>query len=761
MPDSRVLTVLAYGWIALCLLLALRDTTPPAPLGVDAPADTFSAARAMEIVRELAATPRPRGSEGHARAKDAIVRRLNELGLTPIVHSSTTRSVGGEDWATLSTLTNVFARIEGSADGDELIVLMAHYDSVAPSPGAADDASGVATVLEAARALLAGAPPERDVLILLTDGEEEGLLGARAFAGIDEIMANIRVVLNFEARGRGGPSILFETLGGNRGLIEAYAAVDHPFTTSVSDEVYRRMPNGTDLTVFRDKGIHGMNFAFIGGLSHYHSALDTPDALDKGSLQQHGEAAVTLARRFGSGSLELGSADDNAIYFSALGHVFGYPTGSRWPVLAAALVALIVAIRFGFRRGWIRPRSLLFGALFLPISCGLSVIAALAVLAFVNDATTDSAIFGDQQVYEAGGYAVGVVLLAVSITTFVLLQLRTRAKPEGLVAGSLLWWAVLAIVSAGWYPSASYLFAWPLLSSALALLLFLRRERRLSVTPGRGLGVLVLSAPGWILWCPLLWLLFESLQLPVAPLLAGLSVLLLGVAVPPLFFAMAHRRLFIPLGAGLAGFLWIGYTAVAGEPSEGRPYRESFSYLADQDSGQAVWLPRGPIASEWGATLLADRREIDAWRLDPTLERGVRNGAVAPLVSVPAPSITAGVWTDAAEERRFTGTIEVPPGTCQLLMVVEGSAKGGFTEIDRVPFALAAVRTNRISWVAPPEKLEVSIAADSEGSVTLRLFAVRFELPDLSGTSLPPRPALVIPRSHSGDETVVSRRFEL
>ena len=142
---------------------------------------------------------------------------------------------------------------------------MAHYDSVAAGPGAADDMSGVATILETVRALRAGPPLRNDVTVVLTDGEEAGLHGARAW--VREQLAPDRptVVLNWEARGVEGPSLLFETSPGNAGLDRGLGreSCPHPRGDSSQVEVYRFLPNDTDLSPVLDAGRPGMNAAFI------------------------------------------------------------------------------------------------------------------------------------------------------------------------------------------------------------------------------------------------------------------------------------------------------------------------------------------------------------------------------------------------------------------------------------------------------------------------------------------------------------------
>ena len=174
---------------------------------------------------------------------------------------------------------------------------------------AGDDAAGVAVVLETLRALKAGTPLDRDVIALFDDGEEVGLLGSQLFVDEHPWAKDVGVVLNFDARGNSGPSILFETSEGNGWLVEQFArAAPHPLATSASMDIYRIMPNSTDLTTFKAAGMGGLNFAFIGGLADYHSPADTPGNLDRRTLQHQGENALAMARRMGGLDLENPSA---------------------------------------------------------------------------------------------------------------------------------------------------------------------------------------------------------------------------------------------------------------------------------------------------------------------------------------------------------------------------------------------------------------------------------------------------------------------
>lgn len=109
------------------------------------------------------------------------------------------------------SLRNVLAKIEGK-NPNEYVIVGAHYDHLGLDPlldgdqiynGADDNASGVAAVLQIARAVLAtGVQPERTVIFAFWDGEEKGLLGSEYFVQSCSFVKQIKGYLNFDMIGR-------------------------------------------------------------------------------------------------------------------------------------------------------------------------------------------------------------------------------------------------------------------------------------------------------------------------------------------------------------------------------------------------------------------------------------------------------------------------------------------------------------------------------------------------------------------------------
>ncbi|MFM7282386.1 MAG: M28 family peptidase, partial [Planctomycetia bacterium] len=250
------------------------------------PRAAAAAQAALQRWRALpgANVPHPLGSAAHAELRGALERHFQGL---PLERAHQTMAAG---------LTNFALRRAGTSSLPP-VVLMAHWDSVAAGPGAADDGAGMSVLLELAeRCTKNMAAPLRSTIFLATDGEERGLLGAKAFFEEHPWARDGGVLINLEARGTSGPVFLFETIGNQRALIEtAQGVMPFPAAFSLAAEIYERMPNDTDLSVFRaDPRWHGYNLAFIRGLEHYHTAQDNADNLSSASVAHMLESAEAL-----------------------------------------------------------------------------------------------------------------------------------------------------------------------------------------------------------------------------------------------------------------------------------------------------------------------------------------------------------------------------------------------------------------------------------------------------------------------------------
>src|SRR5919107_548013 len=345
---DRAAPIVALLALAVMAAFSLKSLWPRTAHGVG-PA-SFSAERAMAHVEALAAGPRPAGSAAHRAAREYIVTALREgAGLKAEVRTAAATSTRYGLPYDAARVHNVVATIPGT-DPSRRIILIAHYDTVLTSPGAGDDAAGVATLLEAGRALAVeyGGAPE--VTLLFTDAEEVGAVGAEAFLASGGLDPRRTTVLNFDARGTGGPCALIETAGDDGRLVRAVVRSGAPVVASSLPPSLARLHGvGTDFRPFREAGAGGLNFAIVDGVARYHTPADAPPALDRESVRRQGEAAVALVRALGGGTED----DPGAVsYFTApWAGLVVYP---RFLDLAAAAVAtLLVAfwVVASFRRG--------------------------------------------------------------------------------------------------------------------------------------------------------------------------------------------------------------------------------------------------------------------------------------------------------------------------------------------------------------------------------------------------------------------------
>ncbi|HEU0094872.1 MAG TPA: M28 family peptidase, partial [Rhizomicrobium sp.] len=337
---------------AVIWLLSVYGQSRPAALGPDAPATQFSAVRADAVLGRLLGDqgPHPVGSQAAAQVRSRLLDELHGMGVQ--ARTQTTTSCTSEPrWNNIpcATVTNITADV--LAGTGKAILLMAHTDSVAAGPGAGDDGAGVATIVETIRALKARGAGGHPVTALFTDGEEDGLLGATAWLKGGAARTNVGAVVNIEARGNQGPSYLFQTSKGDAGLIGLYAkGVTHVAASSLYAEIYRFMPNDTDMTPFLAAGIPGANFAFVGNVAQYHTPLDRRENVDPRSLQQHGENALELTDALRHADLATLQGGD-AIYLDVLGvWLPRLPKSWSLPLSLAAFAVIALA-------GWLKPRD--------------------------------------------------------------------------------------------------------------------------------------------------------------------------------------------------------------------------------------------------------------------------------------------------------------------------------------------------------------------------------------------------------------------
>ena len=684
MPVGWFAPAVVACFLAGCTALALLSQTPPTPLSKEAAGQEFSAARAFEHIRAIAQQPHPSGSPENARVRDYVLGAIRSLGLDPELQQVLLpRHAASPDYE-VAYVENIVVRLRGTAS-TKAVLLMGHYDSTPYGPGAADDGAAVASMLEALRAMRQTRKLKNDVIFLFTDGEESGLLGPRAFLD-HPWYKDVGLVLNFEARGYYGPSMMFETGPGNAWLIREFVkGAKYSAATSFMYDVAGRMPTSTDYRILKRDGVPGLNFAFVGGIKYYHTRNDNPDNLSLRSLQHHGEYALWLGRHFANLDLSgLGRLDpdqENEVYFNTIGFLMAHYPGSWVAPLSGAGVALFLGLALlGLWTRRLTWRGIAAGVGALGVAMGLVavVVGALMYLGWVRH--------HEYLLYRSDEYFIGFLALTLSLTALVYRRFGRRFSVQDLAVGALAWWTVLLVYMTWAFPGGSYMPLWPLVSACLGLGLVMF----LGGTMGAPLsfGLLLLSAvPGIILLAPTVYGFSQAVTIVPAPMWMVMVTLMVGLVLP-LFLMLANtKRIWVPLAPLLVAVPLL-VVALNGRPfSPAYPKLNNLCYGMNWNTGQAFWMSSDPNTDEWTSNFFPAGTPRDSIGEFVPGDSEHYLKAQAPVWSVAQPTVE--VLSDATENtlRRLKLHVRSPreaefiylsvePGTEVLAAVINGIRLG-------------------------------------------------------------------------------------
>jgi hypothetical protein len=557
---QRVVAVLiAILVIAVVTVVRLRG---PAPKPATAPANEFSAARALQAEKDTigGTIPHPSGSEANKAVRDRIVARLQSLGWAVRIEKRFACSAH----PLCADVENIIATRPGDKPGRP-VFLTVHYDSVPAGPGASDDGIGVASALEIAR-IIRNETFANPIAILIDDGEELGLLGAEGFV---QTMPSVGAVVNLEARGTSGPSYLFETSSNNRWFVGPIArSLPMPVTTSLFASIYDRLPNDTDLTVFKREGMTGVNFAPIGNVNAYHTPNDDIAHVDLKTLQHEGDNALAAVRTFANMDLRRQYRVGSSVWFDVLGFfIVSWPT--NWTLFLAIASLLIAVLGAALREG--RRETFIGFALFL-----LTLIVA-ALIGIVIGLGSPAWVAHPWP-----------LIAAAALAGFLVSTLRRG------YGGIAIGWNLLGVVVALFMPGAGYLF----------------------IVPGLILGIALFTvdfiAPivAAVIWMPLALVIYDALGRP------GIVVVAVVAALVASTIPMGHfsRKQLIGLGIAVAFITGIGRLLPVYSASN--PQRINIDYF---DDGAPHWLATGMNSSlAQAAQFVRAKNDLAPWSMFPS-----------------------------------------------------------------------------------------------------------------------------------------------
>jgi len=662
--------ILLFCALLLALLAALAATTfliQPPEVRTASKQGEFDAVRAKARLAAILGNqrPHPADSFGDDAVRARLIAQIRGLGLNPIVRDQfACNTIYKQRGVSCARVRNIIVAL-GPPAGKALL-LNAHYDSTPVGPAAGDDGVGVATLLEVG-SILKTERLKRPVILLFNEGEELGLVGARAFMS-DPLSGRVDSLVNLEARGVSGPVTMFETSLPNGPAVRAFAkAVDRPFANSLATDFYRQLPNYTDVNSFSERGWSTLNFAMIGNETRYHSPGDDIAALDLRSVQHMGDQTLAVARQLANASTATGGS---MLFADIAGwQLIVLPDIAGFALLGLLVVGFAVV---AFRRGGIWRGLGLFVAAIV-----VSTALAWAAMFIMGLARPGSFWRAYPTWTHLAVYACGI-LAAVAALSLIGRRLTIEQLRSSYWLGFLLLGVAVFFIA----PGGVIYFLLPPLAALIGILL--RQER---------IGAIVAALLLWLTLGEVTALLGELMNNGPMFVFAPLAVL---IAMPWLIEAKelvdeSGRK---PAILASAILMLAGWAAVAAAPaySADRQQRFVIQHATNMVTGRAYWAvsnDAAPLADGYGG--------IAGWRRDelPYLE-GKRwiaptaaiAGERAPQVEVLADSrsgklrtVTLRLHSNGADSITLIGTKDsqiVSAGTAGFVRPFAPDAKGKY-----------------------------------------------------------------------------------
>ncbi|CAL2102476.1 Peptidase_M28 domain-containing protein [Tenacibaculum sp. 190130A14a] len=545
----------------------------------------FLVDNALYHLRNISKKSHHVGTKEHKEVQKYLVNELKKIGLTPEVQI---QSVVNNKWRAGTTVENIIAKIEGTQEGKSLL-LLSHYDSNPHSSlGASDAGSGIVTILEGVRAFLdKGIKPKNDIIVLFSDAEELGLLGAQAFVECHPLAKDIGLVLNFEARGSGGSSfMLMETNGKNQKLLSKFlnASPNYPAASSLMYSVYKKLPNDTDLTIFRENAnINGFNFAFIDDHFDYHTAQDSYDRMNKESLLHQADYLVTTLKYFSEANLNDFHSNEDYIYLNfPFLKLLSYPFSWILPMLVVGFAALVLLILIGLKRGRITLQGMFKG--FLPLLASLFIGGGISYLLWklilVIHPKYNDILHGFT--YNGHYYILATVFLSLWIT-FKIYNHFSKEKTTDLFIAPILLGLLINTLVYQYLQGAGFLII-PIYSSLLILSILIFMDIKKA---NKSLLFAIIGIPTVYIFSPMVELFPIALGLKILFVASILTILIIVFLLPIFHEQKQKNRLqsitgFATIIVFILAFYHSGF-------SVDKKFPNSLVYIQNQDSKEAYW----------------------------------------------------------------------------------------------------------------------------------------------------------------------------
>jgi len=598
---KKYASAISFLIITLAIYLSLSSLMPQKISDASTPLTEFSSERALAHLKEITKKPHFVGTSEHKKVQEYIISELENLGLSVQVQQQVAVN---KKWRAGTSTQNIIAKIKGTSNSKALM-LLTHYDSaVHSSLGASDAGSGVVALLEGLRAFLAkNSQPKNDIIILISDAEELGLLGANAFVNHHPWANDVGLVLNFEARGSGGPSyMLMETNRGNKKLIEQFSKANpkYPVASSLMYSIYKMLPNDTDLTVFREDGdIQGFNFAFIDDHFDYHTVQDNYERLDRKTLEHQASYLMPLLSYFADADLSNLNSDSDNVYFNMpfIGMVY-YPFSWVLPMIIIFIIVFLALIIFGVSKQKINLSGIFKG--FIPFLLSLIISGLIGfygwkLLLKIHPQYQD-VLHGFT--YNGHWYISAFSAFTLAICIIIYKKYFKKIESINLIIAPLFVWILINMAIAIYLNGAGYFIIAVIYGLiVLALLLFTKREYQ-------SVLLSVLSIPVLFVFAPLVQMFPIGLGLKMLTVSSIFIVLLFGLLLP-IFSSFKNIKKLGRLFLALSLLIFITASFKSGYNIE-QKQPNSIIYVLDADRNEAYWASYNKSVDTFTQQFLGD-----------------------------------------------------------------------------------------------------------------------------------------------------------
>lgn len=735
---TKFASVFSFLFLVFIVYYAFSSLLPSKIASLDTPKEQFSTDRALHYLSKMTVKPHYVGSQEHQQVSEYLKKELETLGLK--VHEQNQLGIN-KKWRSAAQIKNIYAVIKGTDPKSKALLLLSHYDSQPHSSyGASDAGSGVVAILEGVRAFLeTNKKPKNDIIILFTDAEELGLLGADAFVNNSDLTKNVGLVLNFEARGSGGPSyMLLETNGGNKNLIKAFnkAKPNYPVANSLMYSIYKMLPNDTDLTIFREDGnINGFNFAFIDDHFDYHTAQDTYDRLDRNTLQQQGDYLLTLLKYFSGQNLENLKDDTDNVYFNFpnMG-LINYPFSWNIPLFIFALVLFFGITFIGVQRHQLTTKAMFAG--FVPFL--LSVIVSVLIATFGWKLLL--MIYPQYKdilqgfTYNGHLYIFAFSMLTLAVTLLIYKRyLRLHSSANLIVAPIFVWgilnfFFLLKLQGAGFFIFPVYLGL-----LVLAILLFTKYNKATKL-----LLITFIAVPILIVFGPMVKMFPVGLGLKMLGISAFFIVFIIGLLIP-LFKIYGNTKKWATLFFALSILGFVSASFKSGYSID-RKQPTSLVYFNDVENHKAYWASYDNNVNAFNKAYLTDKPTKGTFEKQATASKYNTNFKLykeTDIVALPHPIVTILKDTIVGDNRNIDFTIQTQRNANRIELIAKNVLHFKDLKINGerithnkpVDFNTEKHKTI-ISYffTKPDEKIEISISLPKAEEPKIALYEAKYDL---------------------------------